>query len=112
MSQGGPGKLKILVIYDTYMPEEFFRRAFSDVLKTNDVRFAHLGELDRKDPETESERSIREYNGNPDELAGLMKDADILVVHAAPVTDKVLKESHNLKGVFCVRGGPVNIDVE
>jgi D-3-phosphoglycerate dehydrogenase len=112
MGQGGPGKLKILVIYDTYMPEESFRRAFSDVLKTNDVRFARLSELDRKDPETESERSIREYNGNPDELAGLMKDDDILVVHAAPVTDKVLKASPNLKAVFCVRGGPVNIDVE
>jgi D-3-phosphoglycerate dehydrogenase len=94
------------------MPEEFFRRAFSEIMKTNEVRFAYIMELDRKDPETDSEKSIREYNGNPDELAGIMKDEDILVVHAAPVTDRVLQASPNLKAVFCVRGGPVNIDIE
>lgn len=100
------------MIYDTYMPEEFFRRAFSEIMKTNEVRFEYIMELDRKDPETDSERSIREYVGNSDELASLMKDEDILVVHAAPVTDRVLQASPNLKAVFCVRGGPVNIDIE
>jgi len=104
--------LKILAIYDTYMPEESFRKAFSEIMKTNEVRFAYIMELDRKDPETDSENAIREYVGNPDELAGLIKDEDILVVHAAPVTDKVLQASPNLKAVFCVRGGPVNIDIE
>jgi D-3-phosphoglycerate dehydrogenase len=104
--------LKILVVYDTYMPEEFFRRAFADIMKTQEVKFVYINELDRKDPETDSEKAIREYNGNPDELASVMKDEDILVVHAAPVTDRVLKASPNLKAVFCVRGGPVNIDVD
>jgi len=104
--------LKILAVYDTYMPEEFFRRAFAKIMKTNEVRFAYIMELDRKDPETDSEKSIREYNGNPDELASLLKDEDILVVHAAPVTDKVMQASPNLKAVFCVRGGPVNIDID
>ena len=104
--------MKILAVYDTYMPEEFFRRAFAKIMKTNEVRFAYIMELDRKDPETDSEKSIREYNGNPDELASLLKDEDILVVHAAPVTDKVMQASPNLKAVFCVRGGPVNIDID
>ena len=104
--------MKILAVYDTYMPEEFFRKAFAEIMKTNDVRFAYLNELDRKDPETTSEKAIREYNGNPDELVGIMKDEEILIVHAAPVTDKVLMASPNLRAVFCVRGGPVNIDIE
>ena len=104
--------MKVLVIYDTYVPEESFRRAFSEVVKTNEVTFAYISELDRKDPETASEKSIREYVGNPDELTGMMKDEDILVVHAAPVTDKVLAASPRLKAVFCARGGPVNIDVD
>lgn len=103
--------MRILAIYDTYMPEEFFRRAFAGIMKTNDIRFAYLNELDRKDPETDSEKSIREYNGNPDELAAILKDEDILVVHAAPVTSEVLAAAPTLKAVFCVRGGPVNIDV-
>jgi D-3-phosphoglycerate dehydrogenase len=104
--------LKILAIYDTYIPEAFFRRAFSEIAKSNEITFAYINELDRKDPETDSEKSIREYIGNPDELASMMKDEDILVVHAAPVTDKVLTSSPRLRAVFCARGGPVNIDVE
>lgn len=103
--------MKVLVVYDTYMPEEFFRKAFAGVMKSNEVRFVYLNELDRKDPETESERSIREYAGNPDELARQLKDEEVLVVHAAPVTDRVLKASPSLRAVFCARGGPVNIDV-
>ncbi len=103
--------MKIPVVYDTLMPEELFRKAFGGVMKFNEVRFVYLNEMDRKDPETESERSIREYVGNPDELADQLTDEEILVVHAAPVTDKVLQASPKLRAVFCARGGPVNIDI-
>jgi D-3-phosphoglycerate dehydrogenase len=104
--------VKILVVYDTYIPEDYFRRAFASIARQHQVRFARLDELRRDPPETDSEKSIKEYSGSPKELAGLLKDEDVLVVHVAPVTDEVLEASPNLKAVFCARGGPVNIDVE
>ena len=103
--------MKILVIYDAYIPSEFFQKAFASIGRSNSVRFERLNDLNRKAPESQSEKSIREYSGSPDELASLLTDEDVLVVHSAPVTDRVLKASPNLKAVFCARGGPVNIDV-
>ncbi len=103
--------MKLLVVTDSYMPEEYFQRAFAGVAKTHTVKFAKLNELERITPQTESEKAIREFAGNPKELADLLRDEDVLVVHSAPVTDEVLRASPNLKAVFCARGGPVNIDV-
>jgi D-3-phosphoglycerate dehydrogenase / 2-oxoglutarate reductase len=103
--------LKILVVYDAYVPKEYFERAFAEIGKTNTVRFEKLNEFGRQPPQNDSERSIREYSGNPKEIASLLQGDDVLVVHTAPVTEEVLKASPNLKAVFCARGGPVNIDV-
>jgi D-3-phosphoglycerate dehydrogenase / 2-oxoglutarate reductase len=103
--------MKITVVYDAYIPEEYFRKAFASLSKQHEVRFVKLDELRRDTPETDSEKAIREYSGSAKELAGLMKDEDVLVVHVAPVTEEVLQASANLKAVFCARGGPVNIDV-
>lgn len=105
-------RLKILVVTDSYIPEEYYRKAFAGVERSHDVRFAKLNETARMTPSTESEKAIREYAGDPKELAGLLRDEDALVVHVAPVTEEVMKASPNLKAVFCARGGPVNIDVE
>jgi D-3-phosphoglycerate dehydrogenase len=104
--------MKILVVYDAYVPKQYFEKAFAGLAKTNDVRFETLKGSAPVGPKTESEKRIREYGGNPVEVASLLKGDDILVVHTAPVTEEVMKASPNLKAVFCARGGPVNIDVE
>jgi D-3-phosphoglycerate dehydrogenase / 2-oxoglutarate reductase len=104
--------MRILVVTDSYIPEEYFRKAFERVAKAHTVRFTTLDQLARPNPTTESEKAIREYTGDPKELAAKLKDEDALVVHTAPVTDEVMKASPNLKAVFCARGGPVNIDLE
>ena len=103
--------MKILVVTDTYIPEEYYRRAFARLEGSHSVRYERINELDRADAESASEKSIKEYAGNPHELAALLEGEDVLVVHAAPVTDEVLRASPELKAVFCARGGPVNIDV-
>lgn len=104
------GAMKILVVYDSYVPEAYFRKAFANLAKLHSVRFEKLDQLQMDGPQTDSEKAIREYFGSPKELAGMLKDEDALVVHVAPVTDEVLDASPNLKAVFCARGGPVNID--
>ncbi|MBA2284736.1 MAG: hydroxyacid dehydrogenase, partial [Ktedonobacteraceae bacterium] len=62
-------------------------------------------------PTTPSERSLREYAGNPQQLVAALAGEDVLLVHGAPVTDVVLDASPNLKVVGVARGGPVNIDL-
>ncbi len=54
---------------------------------------------------------LREYMGDPDEIAGFVGDAEILVTHLAPVSAGMLERLPALKLVAVSRGGPVNVDV-
>jgi len=101
---------KMLVAGDMYVPVATFRAAFAFLLGENEIRFFQMDETNRLVPTTESEKSIREYSGNPKQIARELRDEEILVVHDAPVTDEVMDASANLKLICCARGGPVNID--
>src|SRR6201996_2417054 len=61
-------------------------------------------------PVTESERGLREYVGDPAEVARAVAGHDVLVVHGAAVSAEVLGAAP-LRLVCCARGGPVNVDV-
>src|SRR5579872_2985957 len=102
---------KIFVVGDLYVPANTFREAFAFLLPENEFRFYQMDETDRLIPNTESEKAIREYSGNPKQIARELKGEEILVVHDAPVTDEVMDASSNLKLICCARGGPVNIDL-
>jgi len=104
--------LKILVVADAYVPTAAFQKAFESITPKNQVRFIQVNEVDRPVPSTLSEKSIREYSGNPRQIESELKDEEILVVHSAPVTDAVMDASANLRLICCARGGPVNIDSE
>jgi len=103
--------MKILVAGDSFVTVEDFSKAFAEISKGNDVHFTKMSEDTSFTPVSDSEKRIREYLGSPSQLIGELEDSDCLVVHGAPVTDKVLDASHNLKVVCCARGGPVNVDV-
>ncbi len=102
---------KILVVGDAYVPVTTFQIAFAPLQADNSIRYVQMNEADRPTPSTESEKVIREYTGNPKQIANELKDEEILVVHAAPVTEEVMMVSPNLKLICCARGGPVNIDI-
>lgn len=55
---------------------------------------------------------VREYYGKGTELEGLTDDADILVVHGIAVPGYIIKRAEKLKLIGCLRGGPVNIDMD
>ena len=54
---------------------------------------------------------IREFIGDFDEVTAFIADAEILVMHQSPVTDKMLEKLPKLKFIGCSRGGPVNVDI-
>jgi D-3-phosphoglycerate dehydrogenase / 2-oxoglutarate reductase len=101
---------KILVAGDLYVPVVVFQTALARLTPDNQIRFFQMNETDRLTPTSESEKSIREFSGNPKQIVKELKEDEILVVHDAPVTDEVMDASPNLRLICCARGGPVNID--
>src|SRR6202042_2176862 len=61
-------------------------------------------------PRTASEHRLREYVGDPADVARAVAGHDVLIVHGAPVSSEVLGAAP-LRLVCCARGGPVNVDV-
>ncbi len=54
---------------------------------------------------------VREFVGDPEEVAQFVQPADVLLTHVAPVTQRVLERAEKLRLIGCCRGGPVNINV-
>jgi len=103
--------MRILVFGDSFITLDYFRAAFSEVARTNEVRFVQLDEGERLVPASASERSLREYLGSDRQLVAEVGDAEVLVVHGAPVSEEVLAAGKSLRLLCCARGGPVNVDV-
>ena len=57
-------------------------------------------------------QGVREYYGRNDTLKGLLKDAEILVIHGAALPASVIDEAQKLKLICGMRGGPVNIALD
>lgn len=104
--------MKLLIVWDSYVARDVFAGAFESLRESHEIRYARLDESRHMDPTSPSELGLREYLGTPDALVNLVSDEDVLIVHSAPVTDRVLDASPRLRLVGCARGGPVNVDVE
>lgn len=105
-----PQPLRVLIVGDPYMPVS----AYADALATLDGRVQvstlQIDEIRPAPPRTESGRWLREYVGDPADIARAVAGHDALIVHGAPVTAEVL-DAAPLRLVCCARGGPVNVDV-
>ncbi|HZQ49912.1 MAG TPA: NAD(P)-dependent oxidoreductase [Candidatus Dormibacteraeota bacterium] len=104
--------MKILVVGDSFVPVEVFKKGFAGIERAHEVEYLQLDESHLLEPRSESERSIREYLGTPGQIAQRVGDVDVLVVHGAPVTAEILEAAPRLRLLCCARGGPVNVDVK
>lgn len=57
-------------------------------------------------------QGVREYYGNNATLKGKLGDCDILIIHGAALPKAIIDEARQLKLICCMRGGPVNIDLD
>ena len=55
---------------------------------------------------------LKEFMGDPDELADFIGTAPLLVTHLAPISRAMLQRLPSLKFVAVSRGGPVNVDMQ
>jgi D-3-phosphoglycerate dehydrogenase len=97
---------RILVIGDSYMTADVFVRAFARRGLAADAVTMTPAEP------TWDTASIREFEGDPAEVARVARGYDIIAFHAAPLTADVLGVLPDLRLAGCARGGPVNVDLE
>lgn len=96
---------RILVIGDSYMTADVFTRAFAQRGIPVDAATMTITEP------TWDASAIREFEGDPAEVARIGQGYDIIAFHAAPFTADVLAALPDLRLVGCARGGPVNVDL-
>ncbi|MGO8957453.1 MAG: NAD(P)-dependent oxidoreductase [Streptosporangiaceae bacterium] len=102
--------MRVLAIGDPYMPVTCFAEALASLGEAVTVTQMQIDRIDSEPPRTESEHRLREYAGDPAEVARAAAGHDVLVVHGAPVSAEALG-APGLRLVCCARGGPVNVDV-
>ncbi len=97
---------RILIIGDSYMAADVFTRAFAARGLAADAVTMTVA------APTWATDGIREYEGDPAEVAELARGYEIVAMHAAPVTAQVIAALPDLRLLGCARGGPVNVDVD
>jgi D-3-phosphoglycerate dehydrogenase len=105
-----PGPLRVLVAGDPYMPATAWDGPLAVLGRQVTVTSLQIQDVAGAPPRTGSERRLREYAGDPAEVARAVAGHDVLVVHGAAVSAEVL-DAAPLRLVCCARGGPVNVDV-
>jgi len=102
--------MRVLVVGDPYMPVSAYADALTGLDDRVELTTMQIDETTCAPPVTESERGLREYVGDPAEVARAVAGHHVLVVHGAAVSAEVLGAAP-LRLVCCARGGPVNVDV-
>jgi len=106
-----PRPVRVLVIGDPYMPVTAYAEALRGLEQAGvELSTLQIDGTATAPPRTESEGLLREYVGDPAEIARAVAGHDVLIVHGAAVSAEVLAAAP-LRLVCCARGGPVNVDV-
>jgi D-3-phosphoglycerate dehydrogenase len=103
-------QVRILAVGDPFMPVSAFTRALAALGDAVTVTELQIDDAVAAPPRTPSEQLIREYAGNPADVAAALAGHEVLVVHGAPITAEIL-DAAPIRLVCCARGGPVNVDV-
>lgn len=107
--------MKCVAIGDIFITPEMIKRAvekFPDLI--DGCQYLYFGLNNRKamrDTVKAIERGDRDKLDLPDGMLDAVADAEIVMVHLCPVTDKVIAAAPKLKYILCNRGGIENVDV-
>lgn len=95
-----------LILGDSYFPAGIFAAAFA--ARSLDADAVTVTATEHP---SWSLDGVAETEGDPAEVAELLRGRRIVALHGAPVTRAVLEACPELAYVGCARGGPVNIDL-
>ena len=76
--------MRILVVGDSYVPVEVFAEGLARLASSHELTYLPIDQSRPFDPATASEQRIREFAGDPEEVAAALDGHEVLVVHGAP----------------------------
>jgi D-3-phosphoglycerate dehydrogenase len=105
-------RLHVAVIGDNFVGVELFEAALAQHVQPH-VRELTVASLHVPWPDVPltADAEVKEYLGDPAEVARLAAGADVLLTHVGPVTQAVVDAGGRLRIIGCCRGGPVNVNV-
>jgi phosphoglycerate dehydrogenase-like enzyme len=105
--------MKILVVMDgTGTCDAIVERLRSEISRKDLSAKVETFAIDRVPGVRLQDRGdINEFMGRPEHLAANIGEADVLVVHLAPVDEATIAADPSLELIACARGGPVNVDL-
>lgn len=96
----------LLAVGDSYLPLSLIEPGLAPLGSEFEV---HCIEVD---PTARPELAgLHEYQGDPAQISAEARNAEVLLVHAAPVTAEIFDQNPNIRLVACGRGNPVNVDL-
>ena len=103
--------MKVLVLSDQFVKKDIVMDVLSETIgKKVPLQFDSCAfEWPLKPFERNEE--IAEYQGDENEVIAKIADAELLVLHAAPISELVLSAAKRLKAIAVIRGGPTNINL-
>lgn len=109
--------MKCVAIGDNFITPEMMKKGIEGYsqFRFDEIQYFFFGLESR--PEMRNIVKIIETGGFetlelPEGLLDAVEDADVIMCHLCPITEKLLERTKKLKLVLCNRGGHENIDVE
>lgn len=103
--------MNVLVLADQFVKKDIALAALSESLgKTMPLTFESCTfEWPMKPFERNAE--IAEYQGDEAEVIAKAAKAELILLHAAPLSEAVMSHAPHLKAIAVIRGGPMNVNV-
>ncbi len=101
--------IEIAIFGDLFMPSSLIKQCL--IAQTGQLGELRIHEYEVSVEKQDDIEGISEYWGDPKKIIASISDADILIVHAAPVNAEVIDAAQDLKLIGCCRSGAANIDV-
>ncbi len=96
----------MLAVGDSYLPLELIRPQLAPLAADMSINYLTVDPAARPPL-----ANISEYQGDPAAMSAMIGDAQVLLVHAAPVTADLLDAHPSIRLVACARGNPLNVDL-
>lgn len=104
--------MKILILADKFVKSEIVKNYINTYLKKYNIDAIDVIEGSWPLKPFQKNDEIREFEGSESEIATKIQDAEIVILHAAPISQKVISQADKLKLLAVIRGGPVNINLD
>jgi D-3-phosphoglycerate dehydrogenase len=103
--------MKVAILGDRFITNEVLQTALEEAFEGSDIDFEYVYLTDDWPIEpVQQNEEVREFVGDDDEVAARVVEAEIILTHTAPITQKVVDAAKKLKVIAAARGGPVNIN--